>query len=141
MYGIVGRAQRQQPAHTVHVVNNFNLNFSAESALSAAISAQPKIEGRPCPPALTNARLKAFYTRSSLLSAYSRTNPLFQAATAKASTSRDQEETSVRVPPPIRPQGEVPSPPRGYRGHNRSRTPRRVARHRRYALPSPRNCC
>jgi hypothetical protein len=37
MYGIVGRAQRQQPAHTafgekpahtVHVVNNFNFNFN-----------------------------------------------------------------------------------------------------------------
>jgi hypothetical protein len=37
MYGTVGRAQRQQPAHTVfdvnrahtvHVVNNFNFNIS-----------------------------------------------------------------------------------------------------------------
>jgi hypothetical protein len=41
MYGIVGRAQRQQPAHTafsvkpahtVRVVNNFNFNFNFKKA-------------------------------------------------------------------------------------------------------------
>lgn len=75
--------------------------ISAESALAAAISVSPEIEGLPCPRALTNARLTVDSTRNSLLSAEARTNALFQAATATASTSRDPEAARVSSESPL----------------------------------------